>query len=83
MDGSNACMCKVNLFRFYMYVNVQELLTRKFSKYADWFTYIVKPTQTNKVPFKLKSYHPTPWRDSISRPIAPLLFVAGGGDSIR
>jgi hypothetical protein len=28
--------------------------------------------------FLFKSYHPTPWRDSISRPIAPVSSVAGG-----
>jgi hypothetical protein len=26
----------------------------------------------------VKSFHPTPWRDSISRPIAPITSVAGG-----
>jgi hypothetical protein len=31
--------------------------------------------------FFLKSYHLTPWRDSISRPIA--LLVAGGVDTTR
>jgi hypothetical protein len=28
-----------------------------------------------------KSYHPIPWRDSISRPIAPISTVAGGDDT--
>jgi hypothetical protein len=28
----------------------------------------------------LKGYHPLPWRDSISRPIAPVYLVADGDD---
>jgi hypothetical protein len=32
------------------------------------------------ITFFLKSYHPIPWRDSISRPIAPISSVAGGDD---
>jgi hypothetical protein len=28
--------------------------------------------------FFYTSYHPIPWRDSISRPIAPISWVAGG-----
>jgi hypothetical protein len=32
--------------------------------------------------FPLKSYHPMPWRDSISRHIAPVSSVAGGDDTI-
>jgi hypothetical protein len=33
--------------------------------------------------FFKKSYHPKPRRDSISRPIAPISLVAGGGDTTR
>jgi hypothetical protein len=33
--------------------------------------------------FVFKSYHPIPWRDSISRPIDPVTSVAGGGDMTR
>jgi hypothetical protein len=29
------------------------------------------------------TYHPVPWRDSISRPIAPVSTVAGGDDITR
>jgi hypothetical protein len=28
-----------------------------------------------------QNYHPVPWRDSISRPIAPVSSVAGGDDT--
>jgi hypothetical protein len=29
------------------------------------------------------NYYPTPWRDSISRPITPVSSVAGGDDTTR
>jgi hypothetical protein len=33
--------------------------------------------------FRFKNYHPVPWRDSISRPIAPVSSVAGGDYTSR
>jgi hypothetical protein len=30
-----------------------------------------------------KSFHPTPWRDSISRPKTPIPSLAGGDDTTR
>jgi hypothetical protein len=33
--------------------------------------------------FIFKKYHPIPWRDSISRPIAPISSVAGGDVTTR
>jgi hypothetical protein len=40
------------------------------------------PDDTNYDYFLFKRYsHPIPWRDSISRPIAPVSSVAGGDDT--
>jgi hypothetical protein len=36
-----------------------------------------------KKTFKKATYHPIPWRDSISRPIDPVSSVADGDNSAR
>jgi hypothetical protein len=44
-------------------------------------TYLILVENVNKNVFNM-SYRPMPWRDSISRPMAPVSSVAGGYDTI-
>jgi hypothetical protein len=43
-------------------------------------TFLVGETKVREV-FFLKGYHPIPWWDSISRPMAPVSSVVGGDDT--
>jgi hypothetical protein len=48
-----------------------------------WAYALVTYTYVRAYHFFLKSDHPIPWRDSISRPIAPVSSVAGRDDTTR
>jgi hypothetical protein len=50
------------------------------------YTYIImeqKESRNRSTFYCFKNYHPILWRDSISRPIAPISSVAGGDDTTR
>jgi hypothetical protein len=70
--------------------NLQCRKLRQVSEYGPWFPtrwvqcgkslYVMFPALVSRVieyGFN-KNYHPIPWRDSISRPIAPISGAAGG-----